>query len=258
MIPRLVAALIILLAAGGSILPADAFVVVVNPICRHHGQVPGTETLPTLHHHHHHHSVSSSVLYLQLLPSSDSAHDRIMEHFTTTLASSPSSTPFFLLLAADDSGVATWRQYVPLVVIGLVLLDILLGSPAANSLLAPLKQADPNASTKKDKETAGGGSPSVFGSLLGRNNNADAGWTDDNNNNNNNTRKERIDTGQVARAAIDKARNTLELKRFLEENKSDWQRMNDIKKKLDAEMESLDEELEERGKDLEERSQRSK
>jgi hypothetical protein len=232
LIPRLVAALIFLLAAGNGMVPSSAFVVVVNPIRHHHGQGPVKVTRPTQHHHH---SVSSSLLNLQLLPYSDSAHDRIMEQFTTATSLSSSSSPFFLLLAADDSGVATWRQYVVLAVIGLVLLDILLGSPAANALLAPLKQPDPNASTtKKDKET----------------------WVDDNNNNNN-VRKERVDSDQVARAAIDKARNTLELKRYLEENKSDWQKMNDIKKKLDAEMESLDEELEERGKDLEERSQRS-
>lgn len=230
MIPRLVAALIVSLAAGG-IVPSFGFV--VNPI-RHHGQGPVTKTR-TLHRHHYHHPASSSTVALNLVPSFDAAQDRIIEQFTAA-----SSSPFFFLLADDDSGVASWRQYVPLAVIGLVLLDILLGSPAANSLLAPLKQPDPDAKPKS-KETY-----------------ADSWTEDDNNNNTRNVRKERIDTDQVARAAINKARNTLELKRYLEENKTDWQKMNDIKKKLDAEMESLDEELEERGKDLEERSKRLK
>ncbi len=51
--------------------------------------------------------------------------------------------------------------------------------------------------------------------------------------------KERVDSEAIAQAALNKALNTLELKRFLEENKTDEQRYEDVRKKIDRQMEEL-------------------
>jgi hypothetical protein len=68
-----------------------------------------------------------------------------------------------------------------------------------------------------------------------------------------NRSRERIDTGRFAREAIDRAQNTLELRRFLDESKSDWDRMEDMKKKLDSDMQDLDEDLAKREDSLKKR-----
>ena len=52
--------------------------------------------------------------------------------------------------------------------------------------------------------------------------------------------KERVDSSAIAQAALDKARNTMELKRFLEENKTDEQRYEEGGKKIDRQMSQLD------------------
>jgi hypothetical protein len=114
--------------------------------------------------------------------------------------------------------VESWRQYVPLAVSFAVITDILLGSPLANTLMAPLRPQ-----SKKDT-------------------------IDDKSKSN---PKERIDTQALANAAIERARNTLELRRYLDENKTDWQKMEEIRKKMDQEMNELDAKLEERRKELE-------
>lgn len=106
---------------------------------------------------------------------------------TSTLAESSSS-----LYLAD----ATWRQYVSLALVVAVLVDILLGSPLANMMLKPMKDALP-AEEGKDNDRAKA----------------------------ENRSKERIDSEQVAQAAIDRAQNALELRRFLDERKTDWDRM---------------------------------
>jgi hypothetical protein len=83
----------------------------------------------------------------------------------------------------------SWRQYVPLVVAAGVILDILLGNPLANMVLKPMKGDQPQ---EEDEEGA------TKAAVVNRS-------------------KERIDSDKVAREAIDRAQNTLELRRFLDE-----------------------------------------
>lgn len=52
--------------------------------------------------------------------------------------------------------------------------------------------------------------------------------------------KERIDSEKVAQEALDKARNTLELRNYLEEQKTDWDRMEEMRKKMDQQMAEMD------------------
>jgi hypothetical protein len=124
-------------------------------------------------------------------------------------ASSYSSS---LTLAAEE----TWRQYVPLIVAVAVIIDILLGSPLANMALKPMR-GDLEGGEEDDKAAGKKG-------LVNRS-------------------RERVDTEGVAKAAIDRAQNALELRRFLDERKTDWDRMEDMKRKLDSEMQDLDEDL---------------
>ena len=110
-----------------------------------------------------------------------------------------------LLLAETES----WRQYVPLVASALVIVDVALGSPAANAVLGKVRGPKPGESSNESA------TPGV-------------------------NPKERIDTQQVAQAALDKASSTLELKKYLEDNKTDWDRMEDIRRKMDEDMENFD------------------
>mmetsp|Transcript_1740 Transcript_1740/g.2503 ORF Transcript_1740/g.2503 Transcript_1740/m.2503 type:complete len:206 (-) Transcript_1740:141-758(-) len=129
------------------------------------------------------------------------------------------------LLLAETEG---WRQYVLLVVSLGVILDILLGSPLANLALGPMrraameKQDNPNAGNNNDNDSMLSGSKPTFV----RN------------------PKERVDSDAVAQAALDKARNSMELRRFLEENKTDEQRYEEIRKKIDAEAAKFDSKME--------------
>ena len=85
-------------------------------------------------------------------------------------------------MLAEDS----WRQYVPLVVIAGVLVDILLGSPLANSALKPLRgdqpQADGEAGARANQDAVS-------------------------------RSKERVDSDRVAQDAIARAESALELRR---------------------------------------------
>uniref|UniRef100_A0A7S2XR90 Uncharacterized protein n=1 Tax=Attheya septentrionalis TaxID=420275 RepID=A0A7S2XR90_9STRA len=112
------------------------------------------------------------------------------------------------------AAVEEWRQYVPLGTALLVIVDILLGSPVANSIMAPMKQASEEANNEKNGGTA---------STPRRRN-----------------PKERVDTNGVAQAALDRARNSMELRSFLEAQKTDWDRMNDIRKTLDSQTSQLE------------------
>lgn len=127
-----------------------------------------------------------------------------------------------VILSSDGE---SWRQYVPLGVSVGVIVDILLGSPIANLALAPMKRASENGAT--DDAGGAGGSPfSAASSAAGARDRA----------------RERVDSTAIAQAALDKATNTLELKRFLEENKTDEQKFEDVRKKIDRQMSELDEE----------------
>jgi hypothetical protein len=122
-----------------------------------------------------------------------------------------SLSPFEASTLVVAINTENWRQYVPLVVSGLVIVDIALGSPAANAVLG-----------KARGPTEGASGTDADGDAPIRN------------------AKERIDTQKVAQAALDRASSTLELRRFLEENKSDWDRMEDLKRKMDQEMDEFD------------------
>ena len=135
-----------------------------------------------------------------------------------------------VLVLANE--VETWRQYVPLVVSVLVITDILLGSPAANAVLSvmrPQEGVDDNA-----PDNAGGGStmtPSLGSLLSGGQPSRKVAAKDS---------KERIDTMAVAQAALDKAAATQDLRKFLDESKSDMDKMRDVQKKLDEQLAAYD------------------
>lgn len=58
--------------------------------------------------------------------------------------------------------------------------------------------------------------------------------------------KERIDSEQVAQEALDRARNSMELRQYLDAQKTDWDRMEEMRKKMDQQMADVDEVLEKR------------
>jgi len=134
------------------------------------------------------------------------------------------------LISADVDVVAEWRQYVPLVVTGAVIIDILLGSPLANMALAPIKRAT--------EEGASGGKNSINSE---RNANKSLFSGDSSSSSRGRTTKERVDSGAIAKAALFKATNTLELRRFLDENKTDEQKYEEVRKQIDRQMSELDE-----------------
>lgn len=118
-----------------------------------------------------------------------------------------------LVIAAES-----WRQYVAAAVIFGVVLDIVLGSPLANTVLKPLRPEE----MEEDKSP----SPVVDRS------------------------KERINTEQFAKDAMERAEGALELRRYLEERKTDFDRMEDLKRKLDSDMQDLDADLQAREESL--------
>mmetsp|Transcript_50233 Transcript_50233/g.56112 ORF Transcript_50233/g.56112 Transcript_50233/m.56112 type:complete len:186 (+) Transcript_50233:71-628(+) len=124
----------------------------------------------------------------------------------------------------------SWRQYVPLVVSIGVIVDILLGNPIANLALAPMKRQ-----TQQENDSNSS--------------------SDTNDKNNIKRSKARIDADKVAQDALYKARNTLELRNFLEERKTDYDRMEEMKRNLDISMQDLDEDMEKRQKSLDEKKQ---
>mmetsp|Transcript_22767 Transcript_22767/g.21897 ORF Transcript_22767/g.21897 Transcript_22767/m.21897 type:complete len:221 (-) Transcript_22767:2-664(-) len=130
------------------------------------------------------------------------------------------------------SEVETWRQYVPLGVCCVVILDIVLGSPLANLALAPMKRAS---ETDNNDETNDNGSQSLFSKLKQSTDMESPPRS-----------RERIDSKAVAQAALDKAMYSLELRNFLEDNKSDQQRLKETLEKLDNQMDLVDEELDKR------------
>jgi len=137
-------------------------------------------------------------------------------------------------MSADVDVVAEWRQYVPLVVTGAVIIDILLGSPLANMALAPIKRAT--------EEGASGGKNSI-NSERNANKSLFSGDSSSSSSSSRSgrTTKERVDSGAIAKAALFKATNTLELRRFLDENKTDEQKYEEVRKQIDRQMSELDE-----------------
>ena len=180
---------------------------------------------------------------------------------TTALDLSPSwlldlraeaSVNTFMLAAETES----WRQYVPLVVSCLVIIDILLGSPAANAVLgvmrpkeddggAGMTTSDDGSRSSVDTESVAAtnsGSPfaSLFQGLGGGGGDLTGGPGGPAGRN----PKERVDTQAVAQEALDKAAATKELRQFLDDNKSDWDKMKEIQQKMDQELAQFDENIE--------------
>jgi 5-hydroxyisourate hydrolase-like protein (transthyretin family) len=126
--------------------------------------------------------------------------------FTTLDSTMSMGTPSSsTILLAEE----TWRQYVPLAVSLIVILDILLGSPMANSVLGLVRtkeDATEETTTKKMIKTKG----------------------------------ERIDSSQVAEAALERARNALEYQTVRDQYKTDAQRMEDMRKKMDDQLRAMD------------------
>ena len=152
--------------------------------------------------------------------------DRYLGDISQSSSSSLSGISSALLASSD---VESWRQYIPLVVSVGVIIDILLGSPLANMALGPMKRA----SEKGNSEDASGENSNGGNSLFSTFGNGTSGGAS--------RSKERVDSEAIARAAIDKAQNTLELKRFLEENKTNEQKYDEIRRKIDKQMDELDE-----------------
>jgi hypothetical protein len=111
---------------------------------------------------------------------------------------------------AATSGTATWRQYVVLAVILAVLADILLGSPVAGAIAAPLRQQADDLQEQEVKKN----SPL-------------------------DTSRERVDSEAMAKQVLDKVYGTQELKDYLERNKSDKDRMEEMRQKVDRQFEDM-------------------
>ena len=150
----------------------------------------------------------------------------VQQQLSTSISTITSS-----LLLSEDGSVESWRQYVPLVVSVGVILDILLGSPLANLALAPMKRASEQGSGGESDDTDGGSGGGSLFSSFGGGGGEDKALS---------RSKERVDSEAIAQAALDKATGTLELKRFLEENKSDEERYEDVRKKIDRQIQELD------------------
>ena len=161
---------------------------------------------------------------------------------SSMIVTTASSVASSMLLSVVE-GDAEWRQYVPLVVSVGVIVDILLGSPVANAALGPMKRASEKGASGGNSwggtGNGGGGDASGGGSLfssLDGGRMSGGGGVDGRSGRG----KERVDSEAIARATLNKAINTLELKRFLEENKTDEQRYEEVRKKIDRQMSELD------------------
>jgi hypothetical protein len=169
--------------------------------------MPRSNSSPSKHH--------QAIVVLESL----GMHDHIIDStFTTT-------TTF--TIAAEE-----WRQYVSLAIVAGVLIDILMGSPLANGVLKPLRDAQEVLTKEGDGDERNRSSARALS-------------------------KERIDTDKVAQEAIDKAQNALELKRYLESRKTDWDRMEDLKRNLDKTMQELDNDLKAREESLNKQSKKT-
>ncbi|KAI2497916.1 hypothetical protein MHU86_16572 [Fragilaria crotonensis] len=137
------------------------------------------------------------------------------------LAASPSvsaSSSSFLMLLSNNS-VESWREYVPLVVSAAVMVDIAMGRPVANAIMKPLSQQASSPSENTDAMTK-------------------------------TNPKERVDTERIAQEALNQAYASMELRRYLDENKTEAQRLQEIRQRMDAELRQVDAKLGERRQQL--------
>ena len=176
-----------------------------------HGPFPTTATT------RRHDSTPSTARALQMIPDWTSSA-------TTVIGAVESTT------SSDES----WRQYVPLIVSFGVITDIVLGSPLANRVIGLLNNQNNNNNSNPGKEDDDNNDITGARAWLGGKKSDAAGSTNS---------KERIDTQLLARRAIEKAQNTLELQRYLRETKTDADRMKEMKRKMDQQTAQIDEKL---------------
>lgn len=119
-----------------------------------------------------------------------------------------STQPATVFLSLDIDNI---RQYVPLVVSLLVIADILLGSPILNAVAAPLRAGIEGEDPQKTFRASG--------------------ITDSD---------ERVDSRKIAEEALEKARNSQELRAYLERTKTDQDRMVEMRKEIDKQIAALD------------------
>lgn len=113
------------------------------------------------------------------------------------------------------SSINNLRQYVPLGVSVLVIIDILLGSPMANGLLNKIRPTETDTTNENDETNA----------------------RKSQNINSYQPSKERIDSQKVAQDAIQRARYTLELRSFLDAQRDP---VVELQRKMDQQAAMLD------------------
>ena len=155
-----------------------------------------------------HHDISSSSSMMVMMPLEGTTAAAVV-------VASPLSSSLFLL----SNQVESWREYVPLVVSALVIIDIAMGRPVAKAIMKPLQQQQP-------------AQPSMIS-------NEDTVVVATN-------KKERVDTEAIAQQALDQAYASMELRRYLDENKSEAQKLQELRRQMDEEIVKVDAALKER------------
>lgn len=154
-------------------------------------------------------------------------------------------------VSSSLSSSSSWRQYASVAVIGLVLLDIVLGSPVANSVLRNARDSidkdevdDDDTTTTRtpgifNKDNASASGSSTNASSRPRGIRTTGGGPSS-------SSKPRIDVDAVAKQALEKAEGVTMLREYLDSRKTDWDRMEDLKRKMDQQMAQLDEQQQHR------------
>jgi hypothetical protein len=114
---------------------------------------------------------------------------------------------------------AELREYVPLIVAGAVIIDILAGSPFVNAVMSFARPKVEEEDATSTTTTTGG-----------------------NNNNDIKDAKERIDTKKVAAAAVERAQNVVAIRQMLEDNKTRDDRIKDLQRKVEQQQAEFDRE----------------
>ena len=160
-------------------------------------------------------------------------------------------------ISLADASEESWRQYVPLAASAFVMIDIFLGSPFAKgvmSIVRSMETAQENMNyddinTSEDDSGRGGKKnnllqpPSTLSDYLASSSaiapppSKQKGV------------KERVDTRAVAQQALDKAAASLELRKFLDESKTDLDRAREMQSKLDDQLRAFDEKSAKKGGD---------
>ena len=143
---------------------------------------------------------------LSIDPELTSYTSNIFYGFSSTVGANAESSTSFLISASDES----WRQYVPLIVSCFVIVDILLGSPAANLVMKPLREG----SVAGDSTGPGG---------IKRSREEEK-------------KRERVDSDAIAKAALERASNSKELRDYLERTKTEADKMQEMRRQIDKQI----------------------